>query len=90
MHLSQDVFNNYLIIKLQKNNSRVLNMLNVKYVIQTDKEGKRVSNDWNQMQMVTLGCKRCKIVNNKANDEMKLLDQTIPKKAAIFNVLIWC
>jgi hypothetical protein len=62
-------------------------MLNVKYVIQTDKEGKEFpinpdanGNAWfvNDIKLV-----------NKANDEMKMLDRIDTKKAAIFNIHLW-
>jgi Mg2+/Co2+ transporter CorB len=33
-------YNSYSIIRLLKNNMEILNMLNVKYIIQTNKEGK--------------------------------------------------
>jgi uncharacterized membrane protein YfhO len=63
-------------------------MLNVKYVIQTNKEGKVFptlnpnanGNAW----FVT----DVKLVN-KANDEMKMLDKFDTKKAAIFNIHIY-
>jgi hypothetical protein len=40
--------------QISKNNMEVLNMLNVKYIIQTDKEGKQFPTV-NQMQMGTRG-----------------------------------
>jgi hypothetical protein len=61
-------------------------MLNVKYVIQTDKEGKEFrckpdanGNAWfvNDVKLV-----------NKANDEMKMFDR-IDTKAAIFNLHLY-
>jgi hypothetical protein len=68
--------------QISKNNMEVLNMLNVKYIIQTDKEGKQFptvnpnanGNAWfvNDVKLV-----------NKANDEMKMLDEFDTKKAAI-------
>ena len=71
--------------QIAKNNMEVLNMLNVKYIIQTDKEGKEFptinpnanGNAWfvNDVKLV-----------NKANDEMKMLDKFDTKKAAIFNI----
>jgi hypothetical protein len=65
-------------------------MLNVKYVIQTDKEGKRVSNDWNQMQMVTLGfVNDVKLLIIRPIDEMKLLDHTIPKKQPLYLMYLY-
>lgn len=74
--------------QIAKNNIEVLNMLNVKYVIQTDKEGKEFpvinpdanGNAWfvNDVKLV-----------NKANDEMKMLDRINTKKAAIFNIHLY-
>ena len=74
--------------QIVKNNLEVLNMLNVKYVIQTDKEGKEFptinpdanGNAWfvNDIKLV-----------NKANDEMKMLDRMDTKKAAIFNIHLY-
>jgi uncharacterized membrane protein YfhO len=66
----------------------VLNMLNVKYVIQTNKEGKEFptvnananGNAWfvNEVKLV-----------NKANDEMKALDYLNTKKVAVFNINLY-
>ncbi|WP_367771270.1 YfhO family protein [Flavobacterium sp. WC2421] len=74
--------------QLAKNNLDILNMLNVKYVIQTDKEGKEFpivnpdanGNAWfvNDVKLV-----------NKANDEMKMLDKIDTKRAAIFNIHLY-
>jgi hypothetical protein len=74
--------------QISKNNMEVLNMLNVKYIIQTDKEGKEFptrnpnanGNAWfvNDVKLV-----------NKANDEMKMLDKIDTKKAAIFNIHLY-
>jgi len=71
--------------QIAKNNMEILNMLNVKYVIQTDKEGKEFpvinpdanGNAWfvNEVKLV-----------NKANDEMKTLDKINTKKVAVFNI----
>lgn len=71
--------------QIAKNNMEVLNMLNVKYVIQTDKEGKEFptvnpnanGNAWfvHDLKLV-----------NKANDEMKMLEIVDTKKTAIFNI----
>jgi hypothetical protein len=73
---------------ISKNNMEVLNMLNVKYIIQTNKEGKEFpslnpnanGNAWfvNDVKLV-----------NKADDEMKMLDKFDTKKAAIFNIQIY-
>ncbi|TDE04062.1 YfhO family protein [Flavobacterium hiemivividum] len=74
--------------QIAKNNMEVLNMLNVKYIIQTNKEGKEFptinpnanGNAWfvNDVKLV-----------NKANDEMKLLEQLDTKRAAIFNIHLY-
>jgi hypothetical protein len=74
--------------QIAKNNMEILNMLNVKYIIQTNKEGKEFptinpnanGNAWfvNDVKLV-----------NKANDEMKLLDELNTKKAAIFNIHLY-
>ncbi|WP_369752304.1 YfhO family protein [Flavobacterium sp. WC2409] len=74
--------------QLAKNNLDILNMLNVKYVIQTDKEGKEFpivnpdanGNAWfvNDVKLV-----------NKANDEMKMLDKIDTKRTAIFNIHLY-
>lgn len=74
--------------QIAKNNTEVLNMLNVKYIIQTDREGKEFptlnpnanGNAWfvNDVKLV-----------NKANDEMKMLDKFDTKKVAIFNIHLY-
>ncbi len=74
--------------QIAKNNMEILNMLNVKYIIQTNKEGKEFptinpnanGNAWfvNDVKLV-----------NKANDEMKLLEQLDTKRAAIFNIHLY-
>ena len=74
--------------QIAKNNLEILNMLNVKYVIQTDKEGKEFpvinpdanGNAWfvNEVKLV-----------NKANDEMKALDHLNTKKVAVFNLNLY-
>jgi hypothetical protein len=74
--------------QIAKNNLEILNMLNVKYVIQTDKEGKEFpiinpdanGNAWfvNDIKLV-----------NKANDEMKALDHINTKKVAVFNMQLY-
>ncbi|MEO7976316.1 YfhO family protein [Flavobacterium sp.] len=71
--------------QIAKNNMQVLDMLNVKYIIQTDKEGKEFptinpntnGNAWfvNSVKLV-----------NKPDDAMKALDYIDTKKAAVFNV----
>lgn len=74
--------------QIAKNNMEILNMLNVKYIIQTNKEGKEFptvnpnanGNAWfvNDVKLV-----------NKANDEMKLLNELDTKRAAIFNIHLY-
>ena len=74
--------------QIAKNNMEILNMLNVKYVIQTDKEGKEFptinpnanGNAWfvNEVKLV-----------NKANDEMKALDHINTRKVAVFNIHLY-
>jgi hypothetical protein len=73
--------------QISKNNMEVLNMLNVKYIIQTDKEGKQFptvnpnanGNAWfvNDVKLV-----------NKANDEMKMLDE-FDFKSSYFNIHLY-
>lgn len=71
--------------QIAKNNLEILNMLNVKYVIQTDKEGKEFpvynpdanGNAWFVSDV--------KLVNN-ANAEMKALEHLNTKKVAVFNM----
>ncbi|GGA86785.1 membrane protein [Flavobacterium palustre] len=71
--------------QIAKNNLEILNMLNVKYVIQTDKEGKEFpvynpdanGNAWFVSDV--------KLVNS-ANAEMKALEHLNTKKVAVFNM----
>ncbi|OXB04887.1 YfhO family protein [Flavobacterium pectinovorum] len=71
--------------QIQKGNIEVLNMLNVKYVIQTNKEGNQVpvanpdanGNAWFVSSL--------KLVN-KPDDVMKALDKIDTKNVAVFNV----
>jgi hypothetical protein len=74
--------------QISKNNMEVLNMLNVKYVIQTNKEGKvfpTLNPNANGNAWFVTDVKWV----NKANDEMKMLDKFDTKKAAIFNIHIY-
>lgn len=74
--------------QIAKSNMEILNMLNVKYIIQSNKEGKEFptvnpnanGNAWfvNDVKLV-----------NKSNDEMKLLNEVDTKKAAIFNIHLY-
>lgn len=74
--------------QISKNNMEVLNMLNVKYVIQTDKEGKEFPTSNPNANGNAWFVHDVKIVN-KANDEMKGLDQLNTKVAAIFNIQLY-
>jgi hypothetical protein len=74
--------------QIAKNNLEILNMLNVKYVIQVDSTGAPIpiinpdanGNAWfvNEVKLV-----------NKANDEMKMLDKINTKKVAVFNINLY-
>jgi hypothetical protein len=58
----------------------ILNMLNVKYIIQTNKEGKEFLKNANRNAWFVNDVK----LVNKSNTEMKMLDKLNTKKAAIF------
>ncbi|WP_163399197.1 YfhO family protein [Flavobacterium fluviatile] len=71
--------------QIAKNNMEVLDMLNVKYIIQTDKEGKEFptinpNTNGNAWFVSTV-----KLVN-KPDDVMKALDDLDTKEVAVFNV----
>ena len=71
--------------QIAKNNMEVLDMLNVKYIIQTDKEGKEFptvnpNTNGNAWFVSTV-----KLVN-KPDDVMKALDRIDTKTVAVFNV----
>ncbi|MFH6997030.1 YfhO family protein [Flavobacterium sp. FlaQc-57] len=71
--------------QIAKNNMEVLDMLNVKYIIQTDKEGKEFptvnpNTNGNAWFVSTV-----KLVN-KPDDVMKALDHIDTKTVAVFNV----
>ncbi|KIO51427.1 YfhO family protein [Flavobacterium hibernum] len=71
--------------QIAKNNMEVLDMLNVKYIIQSDKEGKEFptinpNTNGNAWFVSTV-----KLVN-KPDDVMKALDHIDTKKVAVFNV----
>jgi uncharacterized membrane protein YfhO len=70
--------------QIAKNNLEVLNMLNVKYVIQTDKEGKEFPASNPDANGNAWFVNDVKLVNN-ANAEMKALDHLNTKKVAVFN-----
>ncbi|MBF4491777.1 YfhO family protein [Flavobacterium sp. MR2016-29] len=71
--------------QIQKGNIEVLNMLNVKYVIQTDKEGKEVPVANPEANGNAWFVSSVKLVN-KPDDVMKALDHLDTKKVAVFNV----
>ncbi|HTG66644.1 MAG TPA: YfhO family protein, partial [Flavobacterium sp.] len=71
--------------QIAKNNMEILNMLNVKYVIQTDKEGKEFPTINPNANGNAWFVNEVKLVNN-ANDEMKALDHLNTKKVAVFNL----
>ena len=74
--------------QIAKNNLDVLNMLNVKYVIQTDKEGKEfpiINPDANGNAWFVSDVK----LVNKANDEMQALNKLDTKRAAVFNLHLY-
>ncbi|MGA9637542.1 YfhO family protein [Flavobacterium sp.] len=71
--------------QISKNNMEVLNMLNVKYIIQTDKEGKEFPTINPNVNGNAWFVHDVKLVN-KANDEMKSLDKLNTKVAAVFNI----
>ncbi|MGO4772011.1 YfhO family protein [Flavobacterium sp. W22_SRS_FK3] len=71
--------------QIQKGNIEVLNMLNVKYVIQTDKEGNEVPVANPDANGNAWFVRTVKLVN-KPDDVMKTLDHINTKTAAVFNV----
>lgn len=71
--------------QIAKNNLEILNMLNVKYVIQTDKEGKEIPTVNPEANGNAWFVSSIKLVN-KADDVMKALDHIDTKKVAVFNV----
>jgi len=71
--------------QIAKNNMEVLDMLNVKYIIQTDKEGKEfptINPDANGNAWFVRSVK----LVNKPDDVMKTLNYIDTKTAAVFNV----
>jgi hypothetical protein len=70
--------------QIAKNNLEVLNMLNVKYVIQTDKEGKEFPTSNPDANGNAWFVNDVKLVNN-ADAEMKALEHLNTKKIAVFN-----
>lgn len=71
--------------QIAKNNLEVLNMLNVKYVIQTDKEGKEIPTINPDANGNAWFVSALKLVN-KPDDVMKALDHLDTKEVAVFNV----
>lgn len=68
-----------------KSNLEILNMLNVKYVIQVDKEGKEIPTINPEANGNAWFVSTIKLVN-KPDDVMKALDNLDTKKVAVFNV----
>ncbi|PWB25535.1 YfhO family protein [Flavobacterium sp. HTF] len=68
-----------------KSNLEILNMLNVKYVIQVDKEGKQIPTINPEANGNAWFVDTVKLVN-KPDDVMKALDNLDTKKVAVFNV----
>ncbi|KUJ60089.1 hypothetical protein AR687_19510 [Flavobacteriaceae bacterium CRH] len=71
--------------QIAKNNMEVLDMLNVKYIIQTDKEGKEFPTINPKTNGNAWFVSSLKLVNNP-DDVMKALDNIDTKKVAVFNV----
>ena len=71
--------------QISNNNMEVLNMLNVKYIIQTDKEGKEFPTSNPNANGNAWFVGHVKLVN-KPDNEMKALEKFDTKKAAIFNI----
>ncbi|GAA3770697.1 YfhO family protein [Flavobacterium ginsengiterrae] len=71
--------------QIAKNNLEILNMLNVKYVIQTDKEGKEIPTINPDANGNAWFVSSVKLVN-KADEVMKALDHIDTKNVAVFNV----
>ncbi|RTY72730.1 YfhO family protein [Flavobacterium sp. LS1R10] len=70
--------------QIANNNMEILNMLNVKYVIQTDKEGKEFPTSNPNANGNAWFVSSVKVVNTP-DDEMKSLGQLDTKDVAIFN-----
>jgi hypothetical protein len=71
--------------QIAKNNMEVLDMLNVKYIIQTDKEGKEFPTINPNANGNAWFVSTVKLVN-KPDDVMKTLDHIDTKNVAVFNV----
>jgi len=70
--------------QIAKNNTEVLNMLNTKYIIQTDKEGKEFPTSNPNANGNAWFVQKVKFVNSP-DEEMKALDSLDTKKGAIVN-----
>ncbi|MFV8367314.1 YfhO family protein [Flavobacterium sp. XS1P27] len=70
--------------QISKNNIEVLNMLNVKYVIQKDKEGKEFPVSNPDVNGNAWFVSQIKLVNS-ADEEMKALDSLDSKEVAVIN-----
>ncbi|SEF85061.1 YfhO family protein [Flavobacterium urumqiense] len=70
--------------QIAKNNMEILNMLDVKYVIQTDKEGKEFPTSNPNVNGNAWFVSQVKLVNS-ADEEMKALDSLDSKNVAIVN-----
>ena len=70
--------------QIAKNNMEILNMLNVKYVIQTDKEGKEFPTSNPNANGNAWFVSQVKLVNS-ADEEMKALDSLDSKNVAVVN-----
>jgi hypothetical protein len=70
--------------QIAKNNMEVLNMLNVKYVIQTDKEGKQIPTLNPEHNGNAWFVQKVKFVQN-ADGEMKALNEIPSKEVAAIN-----
>jgi Bacterial membrane protein YfhO len=72
--------------QISKNNLEVLNMLNVKYIIQSDEEGKEFANVNPDANGNAWFVKEIKFVKS-ADEEMKALDKLDTKNVVIINTL---
>lgn len=70
--------------QIAKNNMEILDMLNVKYVIQTDKEGKEIPTQNPMHNGNAWFVQNVKWVSN-ADEEMKVLDSLPTKNVAVIN-----
>jgi hypothetical protein len=75
--------------QIAKNNMEVLNMLNVKYVIQSDKEGKQIPTRNPEANGNAWFVQNVKFVQNPDN-EMKALAEIPTKEVAVVNTKEYC